>query len=802
MTRVIARDNKKSAKVKETKEKARYGTIHALAFWGLAILLFLPPYFRGLFFQSEQEWALVFAAVVFWLAWLWKCLKRDNNFLFHPLDYFVLALPVVYVISSFQAVNYGLAIDEVVKVTLYFLVYWLVSRLVRNDTDIVALLHFIYLSAVGVALAGLGTATGVIHINDGFLGGRIYSSFQYPNALASYLAAATFIGIYLWRRAGSSEIGGTVAGAAAKGNQAWLNLINIKQFLYAVGSFLVFAVFLGTKSNGGFLAFTIVTILLIIGIPKNHRIPVVFYFVLISIPALIAIWKFLSSVAGGQMGLAWLWIFAGLVLVLAAQALYTTSERKGLLQWIAVHKNAVLATALLIVVAGCIGAGVYINSHSDAMKMLAEEIRLRNATERMYFFQDALMMFKERPITGWGGGGWQEAYRAYQSYLYNSNEVHSYYFQIMVEAGSLGLIVIIGIWTFFLFTAHKLYHRDKENVNRRFLIWTITIAAVAIGLHAAIDFNLSLSALALVLWTMFGLISGMQRYSTIKVEEKKGKSYVSPNYTGIVGTSIITIVIMLLVSPLIAAGNYYLQGVKNIQMQNSSQGVELLEKAAAYNPLKADYQSSLAHIYLQQGKIDEGMARAVRAVDLSKYNSQRYIDLASLINSGEKNCEESLNCTEKAVALAPFQSQWYEMLARNCFIIGYNELISGNTEVAKQYFKKTVPVEKRIKDQVDGLSEQEKRLWREAPMLSVTPGVKLFMGASQYFLGMWKESEINLGAALNDEQNQGEAAFWLALLYDKQSRTQEAQSLLEQANKLAPQLAQSYEALKTLPIIK
>ncbi|MDD4169502.1 MAG: O-antigen ligase family protein [Desulfotomaculaceae bacterium] len=789
MPKAIARDKKRS-----------YDPLHAVAFWGLAILLFLPPYFRGLFFQPEQEWALIFAAIIFWFACLWKWSKQDNKFLTQSLDYLVLALPVVYIISAFQAVNYGLAVDEVVKVTLYFMVYWLSSRLVRNEADIVTMLHVIYISAVGVSLAGLGAATGVIYINDGFLGGRIYSSFQYPNALASYLAAATFIGLYLWGRAGTAEIRDTVAGAAVK-TPAWLNLINVKQYLYAIGNFLIFAVFLGTKSNGGFLVFTVALIPLIIGTPKKYRLPVIFNFIFISIPAFLAIWMFLSSVAGGQMGIAWLWIFAGLALALAAQALYRFGERKGLLQWIAVHKNAVLAAALPIVVAGCIGAGVYINSHSEAVKVLAEEIRLRNATERMYFFQDALKMFEERPITGWGGGGWQEAYRAYQSYFYNSSEVHGHYFQIMVEAGSLGLMVIIGIWVLFLYKAHKLYHRNKENVNRRFLIWTITIVAVAIGLHAAIDFNLSLSALALVLWTMFGFISGLQIYSNIKVEDQKSKKYVSPNYTGIISASIVSIIIILLVSPLIAASNYAVQGVKNIQMQNISQGVELLEKAAAYNLLKADYQSNLARIYLQQGKTDEALDRAVRAVELSKYNPQRYADLASLYYSGKKNYGEAMSYAEKAVTLAPFQSQWYEMLARTCFIIGYNELVSGNAKIAKHYFDKANHVENKIQIQVDSLDDQEKHLWREAPMLSVTPGVKLYLGAFQYLLGEWGKSESNLWIALKDEKNQGEAAFWLALLYDKQGRTQEAQDLLEQANKLAPQLAKSYEALRTLPVI-
>ncbi|MDF9407913.1 O-antigen ligase family protein [Pelotomaculum isophthalicicum JI] len=795
MSKVSAKGKKKAAAVKKTPESDQWEIIHAIAFWGLAILLFLPPYFRGLFFQPEQERALIFAAVIFWLAWLWKWSKRDYSFLSHPLDYCVLAFPAVYLVSAFQAANYGLAVDEAVKTTLYFLVYWLASRLVRDEQDIVTILHVIYISAVGVALAGLATATGIVNIKDGFLNGRVYSSFQYPNALASYLAAVTFIGFYLWRRAG--------APSSIKGAPAWLNLGSFYQYLYAAGNLVLFAVLLGTKSNGGLLVFSAVFILFLIGLPKGTRIPVFIHFIFAGIPAFLAIWGFLAAVAGGKMGLAWLWMFVGLALALAGQALYSFAERKGLLQWIAAHRNVVLAVAALVIVAGCTGAGVYVSGHSDAVKTLAGEIRLRNATERMYFFQDAMKMFKERPIIGWGGGGWQEAYRAYQSYLYNSNQVHGHYFQIMVEAGILGLLAILGIWASFLFVAHRLYHGARENTAGRLLIWTITIAAVSIGLHAVIDFDLSLSALAMVLWTMFGFARGIGIYTGARTEEKKSRTYVAPNNAVLVGVSIISIMLIFYTGTLAVAGNYALQAGHYFQKQNINQedinkGVSLLQKASSYSSLNAEYHSNLARVYAQQGKLDEGMVEAKEAVKVSKYNAQCYADLAGLYLNGNKNNEEAVNAAEKALSLAPFQIQWYELLARTYFVVGYNVFAGGNPEKAKQYFEKAVQVPARIQSQMDSLNDQEKMLWKDAPLLSPTPGVKLNVGIAQYILGMWTEAEANLQAGLQDERTKGDAALWLSLLKDKQGKAQEANDLLQQAKQSAPQLAQSYEGLRNL----
>lgn len=795
-------DIKKTADIKKITEMGQWELSHKVAFWGLAILLFLPPYFRGLFFQPEQERALIFAAVIFWFAWLWKWSRRDYSFLSHPLDYFVLAFPAVYLISAFQAANYGLAVDEVVKATLYFLVYWLASRLVRNEKDIVTILQVIYISAVGVAVAGLATATGIIHINDGFLDGRIYSTFQYPNALASYLAAVAFMGFYLWRKAAALEPDGAVGGKTLKNSPARLNFNNISQYLYAMGNFLLLTVFLGTGSNGGALVFSMVFILFMIGLPKGNRIPIIIHFILVGTLSFIAVRQFLDSVALNKTGLACLWVLAGLVLVIAGQALYRYGERKGLLQWIATHKNIVLALVLLAVVAGGVGAGVYVNSHSDVVKNLAEEIRLRNATERFYFYHDALKMFAQRPILGWGGGGWQEAYRVYQSYFYNSNQVHGDYFQIMVEAGILGLLVIAGIWAGFLYIAHRLYHGARENKANRFLVWTITIAAVSIGLHAVIDFDLSLSAQALVLWTMLGLAKGIGVYSSSSlVDGKKSKKYVPPNYSVFTAVSVFSVIVILFAGSLAAAGNYATQAGKYIQGQNPNRGIELLQKASAYNPSNADYHTALARVYQATGKFDEGIAEAQTALSLSKYSALRHADLVALYLAN-KNNEDAVNTAEKTLSLAPFQIQWHELLSRSYFMAGYNELTGGNQDTAKQYLEKAIQVPVKIQGQMDSLSDQEKQLWKDAPPLSTTPAVKLSVGVSQYILGMWPEAEANLLAASQDEKSKGEAMVWLSVLKDKHGKEQEAQDLLEQAKKLVPQLAQSYEGLKSLPVLK
>lgn len=476
------------------------------AFWGVALLLFLPPYFRGLFFATEQQRVLILAAVVFWLVCWWKHKNRDYTFLAQPLDYFILALPVIYVLAAFNAANYGLAVDEIVKNVLYFLVYWAVVQLVKDDAGISRLLHVVYIAAVGVALAGLATATGIIHIKDGFLSGRIYSSFQYPNALASYLAAAGFLGLFFWQKNGFLSLGATIRDRALlKVLPDWLLRLKPFGYLYIAANFLLLAVLFGTRSRGGLLVTGAVFILYLAGLAWPRRLPVLLHALLAGGLGYAAVHKFIPAAVAKQSGAAWGWIFAGLAAALLLQAVYHFLWARGFNFW-AQNKRKSGGVLLGLAVAIMAGAGVMMAMRPALVQKIFSFEYLRNAFSRFYFIEDALAMLKARPLLGWGGGGWEEAYRSFQRYLYDSNEVHSYYFQVAVETGVPGLLAVAGIWAAFLWTGWRAYRAAAYAGDRRALITTLLAAAVAVGGHALIDFDLSLSALTLSLYTIFACV--------------------------------------------------------------------------------------------------------------------------------------------------------------------------------------------------------------------------------------------------------------------------------------------------------
>ena len=59
------------------------------------------------------------------------------------------------------------AVGELLKVINYFMVYWITAQTIKTEKDIRGIFRAIFLSAVGVAVVGLGAAMGIIKYPGG-----------------------------------------------------------------------------------------------------------------------------------------------------------------------------------------------------------------------------------------------------------------------------------------------------------------------------------------------------------------------------------------------------------------------------------------------------------------------------------------------------------------------------------------------------------------------------------------------------------------------------------------------------------
>lgn len=771
--------------------------IYRIAFCGLAVLLFFPPYFRGLFFAAEQEKALLFAALVFWLVFVWRWLQGDHKFLATPLDYFALALPVAYVFSSFVAVNKGLAVEEVVNNILYFLTFWSVSRVVRHQRDAESILKVIYISAVGVAMTGLASATGIIDIKDGFKNGRIFSTYQYPNALAALLGGVTFMGTYLWHRSGEQY----KEALELTKNTILLRLyrLYIFSYLYTAGNFLLLAALFGTKSRGGLLVFALVLLIYFIGIRAEKRLASALHLGYLGVLAFIVADRFIPLAQVEQTGQTWFWIIGGLLLALAGQAVFILLQQRILPKWADNKKKLSLSFGFLAGVA-VVAAGIWFSSNNGVINRLVDANYLASGMARIRMMETAFKMTIDRPILGWGGGGWQEAYKVHMDYRLTSSEVHSYYFQLGVETGFLGLLIIAGIFVSFLYLAHGLYYRSKEKPSQQHLIWILTNAFLMIAGHALIDFDLSLSALTIVLWSIFGIIAGLTRGEPIPAYMRERKKRVPQDYIPLGVATTLIIIIFISGFFLVQSRNMMRQGIELIKSQQIEEGLVYIEKARSYAPFKAEYHITLSQIYNILGKKDKAIDEARQGVRLSQYDIQPRNNLI-IIAFAVGDYQEAAETASRTIELAPNEITVYETYGMVLNKLGLEELKAGNKAQAKEYFAGVLETPDLINKRVKNLDETDEKMWIGSRLI-VTREINLYIGKASYWLGDFEAAEENLTQAMKDKSLEGDAMMYMAMLNEKQGNRQKAEELLKQAEKATSGIKQQYESLIELQVLQ
>ncbi|WP_406676127.1 O-antigen ligase family protein [Neomoorella carbonis] len=763
-------------------------TLFLLAFAGLMVLLFYPPFFRGLFFPVEQRWTLLFAAVLFFLTYLWKLSRREVSFLNRPLDFAAAALVVVYILAAVKPASRSLAVAEVAKLLLYFLTFWLTSRL-GGQRRTLYLLHALYLATVGVALAALLSATGIVYIKDGFVGGRFFSTLQYPNALASYVGAGSIIGFYLWAQSGSRQ-----------------------RYLYAAANYLLLMVFLGTGSRGAYLVFPVVVFLYWLLAPKGYRLNTLAHLVTSSAAALAGNARFIPLAVAKAYGPAWSWFALGLLVAFAGQLIIHGAG------WSLRTPRARLAAGVAVLVF-LVGAGVFSARHQLAVtpvggdrqpagvltRILPPQIMTRlqdinletkSSRERLIWTGDALKMVRERPVLGFGGGGWEAAYRQYQSYFYNSTQVHNDYAQVAVETGMAGITVLGIIWLLFLLATlgNYRFYRGTERLQTL----AIGMAALNLGLHAAIDFDLALGAVSMMLWACFGLARGIEGQRLGPEPALAAAVFKNKQVAYVTGAALATLVIVLFSVSYLAGVASARQAAAALQRNNLRATASYLEEAGRYDPFTASYNSDLAGIYLKEGKTKEALAQALAASKKDPYNLAVLNRLAEAYWQ-DGAIEQALATMERARQVAPWVGATWENLGQAYTAAGINYLQAGQQDKARRMFQQAAALPAAVKEKEDSLGEFKDL--HQPGGVTLSPAIHLRAAIGQYFLGQEREAAVNLNAAAGDPQIKAEVQLWQAILAYHQGDAGRANQLLAQVEKANADLAKQYDQFKNLPVL-
>lgn len=694
----------------------------------LGMLLFYPPYFQGLFYKPHMFITHILTSLLLVLVWADKYKRRDFSFITGPLDWAVLAYAAAYALSLINAVVIGEAVYGFLRALNYFMIYWMITQVVKDFKDLQFIMKTIIVSASGVAVIGILAASGLIHYPQAFFDDHIVSTMGYHNTMATLLVAAFLLSTSL---------------LMTEKERWW-------QLAYSLANYLLMLIIMASVSKGAWLILALGLVLILVGMPRRYRMRLVYFLFATMLPAIIISSYFLTAIAVARLPQAIGLVLAGILLILGGWFLWRYIE-----PWLERMKpsrpvKTVLISAVLIL-------SILIISQFSVSDRITTEISEITDTQhlsyvtRIDFMRWAADIIQDYPLTGAGAGGWEALYRQYQEYYFTTKQVHSHIFQLGVEAGLAGILAFISMWVIFLYLIYKLYlfQRGREEQEEWTVIWGIAVAALVLGAHSCFDFDLSVPAMIILLWSLLALISTLYRNCQYDSRHKAGKPLIN------IGICAVLVLIMFLCGLRFLLAFQQAQNGKekmlaaqvdmhHVQMEMLYQAGDYFARAVKNDPLNAEYRSYMA---IQQGTMyqifkgqeqsqalvfrEQSIQDARRALDLDSYNFEMNKRLMqNLFTLGDT--EGLIRTGRSYIWILPNDPEAYQIIADLWWDISQKCEASGQYELALEFAAEIIDLENKFEQQRNKV-QLDHPLW-QGKRLVMTPEMEKIFGQARDFI--------------------------------------------------------------------
>ena len=118
--------------------------------------------------------------------------------------------------------------------------------------------------------------------------------------------------------------------------------------------------------------------------------------------------------------------------------------------------------------------------------------------QRIDFYKDCLKIAKNNWIIGQGGNTWKNLSQVVQEYQYNMKECHSYFFELLISYGIVGIILFLAVFIGLNINVLQEYKNDKEKNKYKI---PILFGLNILILHSlCFDFNMSFLIINLIVF--------------------------------------------------------------------------------------------------------------------------------------------------------------------------------------------------------------------------------------------------------------------------------------------------------------
>jgi putative inorganic carbon (hco3(-)) transporter len=278
---------------------------------------------------------------------------------------------------------------------------------------------------------------------------------------------------------------------------------------------------------------------------------------------------------------------------------------------------------------------------------------------RLFWWQGALKMILDKPLTGVGIGCFGDVYLKYKTGGLNSLYAHNYFMQMGAEAGILSLAAFI--WLLVLLFKRG-YRKIKEMLNGKtpasFLYIGVFCAIIAGLMFSLIDYNMSIPANALILWMIMG-IAMIGEVKTVCLRNKIVIKVLSLIIlTGIV-TGFIVVSRPFLASQKLAWGNNALEEGRLAEAEL------MLNKSIKLDNINSSAYERLAVVYSKSDRLDQAINELNKAAELVPDNALFHYELGLLYE--QKGSSDLAMFEFREAISAHYQKIIYHLALKNLY---------------------------------------------------------------------------------------------------------------------------------------